>query len=235
MSVGGVGSLIRNNIFDGNVESAGGFGAAIGGNVSSPIIDSNIFRNNSADTQHLSGVIGFINGSSPTISNNLFVNNPTRAINLVLPSGNNPIIFNNTFVNNDVAMKLSTFSPITARNNLLFGNTIGLLSDPSAPLTFENNLVYNNATNYSGIADQTGIAGNISANPLFVNGASNFHLLPGSPAIDAGSNLGAPDHDLDGRFRPRGSSTDIGAYEVPEPSGAVLLLPLLSQFIRRRR
>jgi hypothetical protein len=63
--------------------------------------------------------------------------------------------------------------------------------------------------------------GNQSGDPLFANAAAgDFHLLAGSPAIDAGSDdgkLGAT--DLDGRARTLGAAPDIGAYEV-SPSGA---------------
>ena len=53
----------------------------------------------------------------------------------------------------------------------------------------------------------------INRDPLFINAsASNFHLQPGSPAIDAGANAGVT-LDLDGRVRPQGAGYDIGPYE----------------------
>lgn len=53
-----------------------------------------------------------------------------------------------------------------------------------------------------------------SADPLFVNpAAGNFHLESGSPAIDTGSSLDAPNSDFDGNFRPQGAGFDIGAFE----------------------
>jgi hypothetical protein len=56
--------------------------------------------------------------------------------------------------------------------------------------------------------------GNISTDPLFVNSAQgDLHLRAGSPAIDAGSTLEAPDIDRDGRPRPSGPAADMGAYE----------------------
>jgi hypothetical protein len=48
---------------------------------------------------------------------------------------------------------------------------------------------------------------------LFVNPTSDFHLLAGSPAVDAGTTNFAPLVDLDGNNRPAGAAVDIGAYE----------------------
>ena len=55
--------------------------------------------------------------------------------------------------------------------------------------------------------------GNIIAEPQFVNLAGgDLHLLPSSPAIDAGLNAGlAEDHD--GNTRPQGAGFDLGAFE----------------------
>jgi hypothetical protein len=57
------------------------------------------------------------------------------------------------------------------------------------------------------------------ADPRFVNpAASDFHLQSGSPAINAGANLGLPvegDQDLDGKPRVKAASIDIGCYEAP--------------------
>jgi len=48
-----------------------------------------------------------------------------------------------------------------------------------------------------------GVGDLIDVSPLFVNPLlGNYHLQPGSPAIDRGSALGAPDADFDGDPRP---------------------------------
>ena len=48
----------------------------------------------------------------------------------------------------------------------------------------------------------------------FVAPGSDFHLLPTSPAVDAGTSVGAPPTDLDGNPRPVGAGVDLGAYEL---------------------
>ncbi len=59
--------------------------------------------------------------------------------------------------------------------------------------------------------------GNIYGDPLFTNPAfgtpGDYHLLDGSPAIDAGTRLGAPPADLDCVLRPQGGGVDVGCYE----------------------
>jgi serine protease len=234
--VSGVGTLIKGNILDSNVETAGGFGAAIGGNGASPIIDGNVFKNNTADGQFLSGVVCFVNGSSPQIFNNLFTSNPTRAINFILPSGNTPLVVNNTFVGNSTAINYGSFSPTTFRNNVLVGNVNGFVLDyPGMLPTWENNDVFNNTLNYTGgMPDQTGLAGNLSTDPLFVS-ATDFHLKAASPLINAGSPLLAPDHDFDGHPRPLFGGVDMGAYELPEPCGVAVIAVASVCCLSRRR
>jgi parallel beta-helix repeat protein len=69
---------------------------------------------------------------------------------------------------------------------------------------------------YSCAAPLPSGAGNIATDAGFVNAASgDYHLVSGSPCINAGTN--APDmafqHDLEGRPRILGGRVDMGAYE----------------------
>lgn len=227
MEVHGTGTLIKNNLFDSNSQGgAGGFGAAaIGGNAASPVIDGNLFKNNSCDDQFLSGVLSFINDSSPLIVNNILQDNPCRAIIMTLPAGNVPQVINNTIVSNHAGIRVNRFMSTTQvyRNNIITGNDLGFDvdggTDADNPI-WQNNLVFGNGTNYSHTADQTGASGNISADPLFLDQASRvYDLTAGSPAIDQGTATGAPSADFLGRTRPLdgdaagGAAFDIGAFE----------------------
>jgi hypothetical protein len=228
MTLLGSSPTIIGNIFQNNAEEDGYYGAAIGGNNASPIIERNLFQKNTADDQWLSGVVSFVNDSSPLIADNVFLNNTCRAINMSLPEGNTPIVINNTIVNNSVGIRVDARVDTSSQvyyNNILLDNDVGMDVDFGSVgnyPTWGNNLVFGGQTSYQGIPDQTGIDGNISTNPFFACLPSgDFHLLAGSRCIDVGMN-GAPQLpavDFDGHPRILAGKTnhsavvDMGAYE----------------------
>ena len=68
---------------------------------------------------------------------------------------------------------------------------------------------------YSNIEDGYTGTNNISADPQFVNPASDFHVAAHAPGEDAGNNgaQGVGSTDLDGGTRILGGTVDMGAYE----------------------
>jgi hypothetical protein len=73
-----------------------------------------------------------------------------------------------------------------------------------------------------------GANGNITGDPLFVSGAlGDYQLTAASPAINAGTPIGAPSFDLNGARRD--SPPDIGAFDfgaVPRPLLTLIAEPL---------
>lgn len=103
-------------------------------------------------------------------------------------------------------------SPIL-RNNIISGYALGIhvvAGDVAPSPVFAYNDVWNNETNYEKYPDQTGLNGNISADPLFI-GAGDLHLQGQSPAVDAG--------DPDGPLDPDGTRADLGALPYSPSAG----------------
>ncbi|KPL09199.1 hypothetical protein AMJ85_07055 [candidate division BRC1 bacterium SM23_51] len=77
---------------------------------------------------------------------------------------------------------------------------------------------------YSDLADKSWAGeANINADPRFVAPPDDYRLAPGSPAIDAGTSVGAPRVDFEGTVRPLDgdgdgrAAWDLGAYEAQPP------------------
>lgn len=104
-------------------------------------------------------------------------------------------------------------------NNTAYGNGTGFTvqSPRNEGVIFRNNILFGNRGAVSIIAGAQGqitLDHNLTTDPLFVNSAgADFHLQSGSPAIDAGASLDAPNVDFDNKARPRGAGYDIGAFE----------------------
>jgi hypothetical protein len=80
-----------------------------------------------------------------------------------------------------------------------------------------NNIVYGNSEGDMVLLEGNSASDTITADAQFVNyqqdGGGDYHLNSTSPAIDAGTSVGAPSTDFDGNPRPQGKGFDIGPYE----------------------
>jgi hypothetical protein len=224
----------------GNTISNNSMATADGGGISlfaagTPLIQGNFIQNNMATG--VGGGISMGNQSDANIINNVISKNRAYqggGIYWLTPSGTRgPFLINDTLVTNDSTSGQG--SEIFADGfdiNALVINTVvigkagetaffcGNFNDLNPPGIQFNDVFNPSGTTYGGICtDQTGVNGNISANPLF-KGRTNYRLQSGSPAIDTGDNS-APDLpavDITGHPRIVNGIVDMGAYEfVPSP------------------
>jgi len=219
---------ILGNLIANNTNFFAGSGIALNA-AGTPLIQDNIISGNNGT--EFGGGISMLNGSSPRIVQNLIIYNQASqggGVYWLIPA--NPpgiLLLNNTIAGNSATQGSGVYadgfdSNAQLANNIIVGtggiNAVVCGSFGSTiPSTFIANDAFTVAgTAYGGICDPTGTNGNISADPLFVNpAADNFHLLPSSPAIDAGSTAfpQIPSTDLDGNNRFINTKVDMGAYE----------------------
>ena len=123
-------------------------------------------------------------------------------------------------------------SNVTIDNNTVI-NSAGIVCDMPSGLSLRNNIFYGDSPSGSGFTHTNNLyssqpgyslgSGEKVGNPLFVNASGgDYHLQAGSPAIDAGANLGFT-RDFENGTVPVGSAPDIGAYEygsTPQSSPA---------------
>ncbi|HEY3413802.1 MAG TPA: choice-of-anchor Q domain-containing protein [Armatimonadota bacterium] len=198
VSISGTNARVIRNVITGNsvyanaTDSEYGFltGYASGGGIaahSDAVLTGNVIARNTVFGTALGDSGGIIGGA--TLANNTIVSNSASAENAADAHAGG--------VNTGGLVK----------NNIFAYNV------PLESLTAES-ASFNDAFGEAPIASAT----NLALDPQFVNaGSGNYHLLPGSPCIDAGDNsiVAAGDTDLDGRPRIIGGHVDIGAYETP--------------------
>ncbi|MBP6962863.1 MAG: PQQ-binding-like beta-propeller repeat protein [Armatimonadetes bacterium] len=211
---------IAHNTIIGNT-SHGGVADARGGGIycsgGSPIITDNVISSNHAAS-----------GASGSYGGGIYCDS--------CPAGR---IANNTIVANTVpsspednchggGVYISGNAPVIA-NNIIAFNASGIYAT-SESAEMLGNCVYNPVRyNYSWLPNPTGTNGNISADPLFADfNGGDYHLQSGqssSPCIDSGSN----DHvlsttDMDGEYRVRSGTVDIGADETTGCISSLLMV-----------
>ena len=233
--VGSASAQVLNNTISNNSWSSSSGGGITLFAAGTPMIANNVVSNNTAYSQ--GGGFYIVNQSDASIVQNLIVGNSAGTgggLYWLVPSGGRgPFLISNTIYGNLSPQGSGIFADGFDAQAQITNNIIVAASGQTAvtcgnftssvPVFLTNDAVSSSGAPYGGTCgNQTGLNGNISADPLFVSNGSDFHLQRGSPAIDAGTNGNTmPQHDFDGITRPldgNGDGTailDMGIYEAP--------------------
>ena len=233
-----IGNVISNN-------TTTSFGGGIGLYAAGPVlIENNVISGNNGDSE--GGGISIINaGGDGIILQNLIDGNSSQDGNGIYWGQAPAVLADNTITDGPLSQGNSTISAdlfagmIGISNNIIVaagGSTYAFsCNEDDFPhnLASFNDVFSAKGNPYGGMCtNQTGMAGNISADPKFV--ANGFSLQPSSPAIDVGNNTGLNLLPADILNKPRivngkggpSAVVDIGAYEFfPDPIEWVSLTP----------
>lgn len=231
------GTVITGNTFVGDaapinlyIANSSGYSPTTGNLISDTVITQNILMGSTSGGIIITGgAAGTLNNEvlNTQIINNLITGTSVNSC-IVIIAGRDDAkgnlisgvsIFNNTIAYNQpnftaigggFGVAGNTVAGVSVTNTIFWHNTNGDIGGLISPGNVSHCI-----TSDAGFA---GVNGNINADPDFVNpNNGDFHLASGSPAIDAGTTVGAPTIDLEGN--PRNGDCDIGAYEFnPNPT-----------------
>ena len=250
-NTGGSSPILTGCTFSRN--TAGDEGGGMHNDGSSPILTGCTFTENTADAGG-----GIYNGdSSPTLTSVTFAGNSANSGGGMHNDGSSPVLINCTFTGNSAVghgggMRNKASSLPTLTNCTFYGNTAtnggAIQNYQESPPTLTNCILWGDS--HPEIYNQDSPApiitfsdieggyvypgtGNINEDPLFVDPDNgDFHLLPDSPCIDAGSDTAPnlPDEDFEGDPRSLDGDRDgsaIADMGVDEALWHPVYLPLV--------
>ena len=191
----------------------------IGVGIQIQILGSTIIKNNSIHDVP-TGIYGALSFRQPldlSIINNLIYNNYSGCY--TYHEVGTIRYINNTIVNCGWAIKMQQPTSHVIANNILANNGTGIENTNAATYSITNNILWGNSTDYKNV---TPGGDNLSSDPKFWDVANNnYHILPDSPGIDAGTNAepDLPATDLNGNPRIADGNgdgaavVDLGVYE----------------------
>lgn len=217
--------LITGNVISRN--RANRVGAGICTSAGSPTIRGNVISGNTAAS---AGGGIYCDSDSAVIAGNIISDNSAPVAGGLWLGEGSPVVTGNTIARNSASffgggIASGAINPIITNTIVALNTGGGGIVVSSGTLTVSHCDVYGNTGgNYTGIADQTGSAGNISNDPLFANAAGgDFHLkskggrwngstwvidAAHSPCIDTGD----PASPYANETAPNGDRVNMGAY-----------------------
>jgi hypothetical protein len=217
---------ITGNTFTGNSCSGNNQGGAVYVNSGTNIITANIFQQNSS-----ADGAGAIYAACPaiTISDNLVVNNTQTGASangggIFVNPGSILYMINNTIVGNSsagggggAAFQIGTTPSLYVFNNIIWGNS-ATGNGADVYLTGSGQQTALQFNDVNGMYGVWNIAAPLlNTDPKFFNAVGgDYHLQPGSPCLNYGTNGASflPLTDLDGNSRTNGAGqVDLGCYE----------------------
>ena len=218
-----LGNIITTNVAPNGAVSDAGYGGAIGCVQSDAIIERNVIK---ANNGYAGGGIFTYLGNAKITGNLIYSNSAAIGGGAAVISGGK--LINNTFVGNaategggNVYADSDDSGQSIITDNIICSATMGggIYVDTQDTITQSTfNDVWNNTDDdYYAATNRTGINGNISHDPLFVDSANNdYHLQDISPCINAGDlNFQPAPAELAFYGNPRvyAKRVDIGAAE----------------------
>ena len=214
--------ILTNVVISANTGLAGG---GMHNLASSPALTNVVFLNNSANI--FGGGLSNESGSAPALTNvTLSANSSTSYGGGIFNDDSAPVLTNVTISGNTGSSgggmyNRNVSSPVLT--NTIIANSAGgdcvNVDASSLDAASGSNLLEESGGNACGLTN--GANGNIVGQPALLgplqdNGGNSLThaLLPGSPAINAGSANNCPAADQRGVPRPQGAGCDIGAYEL---------------------
>ncbi|HWO20050.1 MAG TPA: NosD domain-containing protein [Kofleriaceae bacterium] len=163
-----------------------------------PIIANNVFASNYI------GVMLYHHGIA-VVRNNVFVNN--RSGFVANHYQDRTLLANNVFVDNTELAIGNQAAYLDIIDNIVVGSPLGIRFQYIQTGHIACNLFHGNGANANEARFTIGTDGNVEAEPHFA-GPGDYHLAPGSPALDAGCHQGKA-------HEPDGTPPDIGAFGGP--------------------
>jgi parallel beta-helix repeat protein len=213
-------SLVESNLIADNQTDP--FKIGHGGGVydlyGSPTLNGNRILSNTA---MLGGGIYVFRSATFTLTNNVIARNTAQGL-YFYGSTSNPVtgmLANNTIAHSlNEGVFLQDHVALALTNNIIAGNVKGIWTTAATTATVDHTLFFDNTSGDiegpGSISSTDEITG---SDPLFVDPAGwDYHILPGSPAIDAGATVPWLTTDIDGDARawPAGGAYDVGADEA---------------------